>query len=140
MALLGVVGIQGWLLHQAKTPPDMASKMPVPTLAAEQSDTHIAPHIDASQLARIDARLSALESIGPAVPTPPQRDIVLGSPDALAADRNIAALLPSEPITPQALFLLQSQLAQSPSSDQAQLSAALARAINNGQVQIASKP
>ena len=37
-------------------------------------------------------------------------------------------------------FLIQSRLAQYPSSEQAQLLAALARAINNGNVQIAATP
>lgn len=145
VVLLGVIGIQGWRLHQAEKPAEKTSDAPVSSIAAEGADPPVARHvdanrIDASQLARIDARLSALETAGAATPAPAQREIVLGSPEALAADRKIAALLPDGPITPQELFLLQSQIAQSPSRDQAQLSAALARAINSGQVRIDSKP
>lgn len=145
VVLLGVIGIQGWRLHQAETPADKTNDAPASTIAAEGPDPAVARHvdanrIDANRLARIDARLSALETASATTPSPPQREIVLGSPEALAADRKIAALLPDGPMTPQELFLLQLQIAQSPSRDQAQLSAALARTINNGQVQIGSKP
>ncbi|MEQ1512810.1 MAG: hypothetical protein ABL934_09045 [Lysobacteraceae bacterium] len=150
VALLGVIGIQGWLLHQANKPAGRTNNVPASTNAVDGPDPAVARHvdanridasqIDANQLARIDARLSALETASATTPSPPQREIVLGSPEALAADRKIAALLPDGPMTPQELFLLQLQIARSPSRDQAQLSAALARTINNGQVQIGLKP
>lgn len=70
---------------------------------------------------------------------PPSR-IALGSPEALAADHKIAALLPNGPMTQAQLFEFQSQLAQLSGDERAQLSATLARAINGGRVRIASEP
>jgi len=62
------------------------------------------------------------------------------TPVSLAADRKIAALLPHGPLTQAQMLRLQMQLAQYPASERVQLSAALARSINNGRVQIASTP
>ena len=140
VVLLCVIGIQARLLSQVKTPVDKTGATPFAAMANESADHAIVQNDIANQLARIDARLSAIESTKPAPPTKPQQDIILGSPEALAADRKIAALLPDGPISQQELFLIQTQLAQYPSSEQAQLSAALARAINNGNLQIAATP
>ena len=140
VVLLCVIGIQARLLSQVKTPVDQTGATPFAAMANESPDHAIEQNDISHQLARIDARLSAIESTKPAVPTKPQQEIILGSPEALAADRKIAALLPDGPISQQELFLIQSRLAQYPSSEQAQLSAALARAINNGNVQIAATP
>ncbi len=139
-ALLGVIGVQGWFLYQAKKPADKTSDAPVSISASEPQHPAIVQHADAGELARVEARLSALENNKPLAPTPAQPDIILGSPEALAADRKIAALLPKGPMTQEELFLFQSQLAHYAASDRAQLSAAFARAINNGQVQMATEP
>jgi hypothetical protein len=139
-ALLAIIGIQGWLLFQAKKPADKTSDIRASTIAVESRDPAIAQNADAGDLARMEARLSALEDSKIAVPKSSQPDIILGSPEALAADQKIAALLPKGPMTQEELFLFQSQLAQYAASDRAQLSAAFARAINNGQVQMAAEP
>ena len=138
VVLVCVIGIQARLLYEAKTPAGKIGDVPPSTMAKEHADPAIMQNDISKQLARIDARLSALETVKPATTTTPQKEIVLGSPEALAADRKIAALLPDGPITQQELFLFQSQLAQYPSDEKAHLSAALARAINNGQVEIAA--
>jgi len=140
VVLLCVIGIQARLLHQAKTPVDKTGAPHVSAMAKEGADRGIDQNDMSNQLARIDARLSAIETSKPAPSAKPEQAIILGSPEARAADRKIAALLPDGPISQQELFLIQTQLAQYPSSEQAQLSAALARAINNGNVQIAATP
>jgi len=139
VVLLCVIGVQSRLLYQAKTPVAETVAIPASMMANEGPERAIEQNDTSNQLARIDARLSALESTKPAAPAN-QQEIILGSPEALAADRKIAALLPDGPISQQELFLIQTQLAQFPSSEQAQLSAALARAINNGNVQMATTP
>lgn len=140
VVLLCVIGIQARLLHQAKTPADKTGNVVLAPRANGHTDRAIEQSDISMHLARIDARLSAMEKTKVETAAPPQREIILGSPEALAADRKIDALLPDGPITQQELFLFQSLLAQYPSGEQAQLSAALARAINNGNVQIAAKP
>lgn len=139
VALLGIVGVQQWMLHRPKTPADDTATAPS-AIAAERPDRAIAEDAVADRLARIDARLSSLETDNSVAPAPQRPDVVLGSPEALAADRKIAALLPHGPLTQAHMLQLQMQLAQYPASERVQLSAALARAINNGQVQIASAP
>lgn len=139
VVLLVVIGIQGWLLSQAKNNAHKTDDAPTSTIITERTDPAILQNEISNQLARIDARLSLLETTEQATTATPKNEIVLGSPEALAADRKIAALLPDRPITQQELFLYQSQLAQYPSAEQAQLSAALARAINNGQLEISAK-
>lgn len=140
--LLCVIGIQGWLLHETKTPADKTGvktgDIPVSAIANENRDPAFSQNDMSNHLARIDARLSALETTKRGATNTQQQEIILGSAEALAADRKISALLPDGPLTQQELFLFQSQLAQYPSGEKAQLSAALARAINNGQVQISS--
>lgn len=142
VVLLVVIGIQGWLLSEAKKHANVTGTTgdaPASTIITEQSDPAIVQNEISNQLARIDARLSALETAKPATTPTLKHEIVLGSPEALAADRKIAVLLPDRPISQQELFLYQSQLAQYPPSEQAQLSAALARAVNNGQLEISAK-
>lgn len=146
--LLGIVGMQQWLLYRPTSHGERATSATTAVDAARRADQGIDRGVDddtakiemAERLARIDARLSSLEA-GKAVdfaPKPP--NIVVGSPEALAADRKIAALLPNAPMTQAQLFELQSRLAQYPMNERIQLSAALARAINNGRVQISSTP
>lgn len=137
--LLVVIGIQGWFLYQTKNTAKPTSEAPTATIAAQRSDAAIAPTDVSNQLARIGARLSALETAKPTNAMKPGQTIILGSPEALASDRKILALLPDDAMTQQELLLFQSQLAQYPPDEQVQLSAALARAINRGQVQVGTK-
>jgi hypothetical protein len=91
----------------------------------------------AAVLARIDARLAALETQAASSSAPPlPQKIVLGSPEALAADRKIASLLPKSSMTQQELTMFEAQLGQFSPDERHQLSAALARAINNGRIQV----
>ena len=138
--LSGVACVQGWLLYRTRTAGDETREPPIATVPAEHAGPAVAQHDVADALARIDARLSALEIAQSAAPAPAEKNIALGGPEALAADRKIAALLPNGPLTQEELFQFQTQLAHYPSSERAQLSAALARAINNGRVQIAATP
>ncbi|MCC7248508.1 MAG: hypothetical protein IT473_07790 [Lysobacter sp.] len=153
VVLLGVVGVQQWWLHRPASSAESAQATPtaVDNIDREpdqrrdqrpdrQPDRNLAQADMAERLARIDARLASLENDKTSTPTPSQPSVVLGSPEATAADRKIAALLPRGPMTQAQLFELQSQLAQYNGDERVQLSAALARAINNGRVQIASAP
>ncbi|MGH8108996.1 MAG: hypothetical protein ACREO1_09825 [Arenimonas sp.] len=138
VVLVCVIGIQARLLYEANHPAEKTGNVPVQVMANEHTDPVIVQNDISNQLARIDARLAALEATKSTAATNTQREIILGSPEAIEADRKIAALLPDGPMTQQELFLFQSQLAQYPSDEKAHLSAALARAINNGQVEIAA--
>ena len=145
LMLLAVIGVQAWFLYQAKDPAKPISLMQSESTATTErvSDATSTGNTQAvmnHQLARIDARLAALEVVKSHGEVAAEQKIVLGSHEALAADKKIAALLPREPITHQELILFQAQLAQYPPSEQFQLSAALARAINNGQLQFQLRP
>ncbi len=139
--LLCLVGMQAWLVYRVETfTSSVTDAAPVLTGPAAIDGSAMGPEPDLQMalLARIDARLAALERArAPAsatVPSPPP--IVAGSPDALAADRKLAAMVPQGPITDRQLTMLQAQIGQLPPDDFRQVSAALARAINSGQVQV----
>ena len=145
LILLAVISVQAWFLYQAKDPATRISLAQSDSttsagLGADATNTENTQTAMTHQLARIDARLAALETVKSGGETAVVQKVILGSREALAADQKIAALLPKEPITHQELILFQAQLAQYPAEQQFQLSAALARAINNGQLQFQSKP
>lgn len=140
VALLGVVGVQQWWLHRPASSAGSAQAASALVDTSDRPDRGLAHTDIAERLARIDARLASLETGKPRTPAPPGPNIVLGSPEATAADRKVAALLPPGPMTQAQLFELQSRLAQYTGDERMHLSAALARAINNGRVQIAAAP
>lgn len=140
VALLGVVGVQQWWLHRPASSAESAQAASALVDTSDRPDIDFAQSDIAERLARIDARLASLETDKPRTHAPPRPNIVLGSPEATAADRKVAALLPPGPMTQAQLFELQSRLAQHTGDERMHLSAALARAINNGRVQIAAAP
>jgi hypothetical protein len=142
-AILCLICLQVWLVYRIETLRKPATDRSVSAARGDTltgSDAGPLSNEQTALLMRIDARLATLEharsaSLSPS-PSPPSPPVVAGSPEASAADRTLAAMLPQGPITDQQLMMLQAQIGQLPSDDYRQVSAALARAINSGRVQI----
>jgi hypothetical protein len=143
IGLLLMLGLQLWLIHRVETAlrrtPDVAS---TPVSGNESADD-AAPDPLLPMLARIESRLIALEArrepapgapAGTAASPPPP--VVAGSPEALAAERELTAMLPPQPMTMTDLLALQGRIGALPAAQQQQLSAALARAVNSGRVRV----
>jgi hypothetical protein len=139
IGLLLVLGLQLWLIHRVETAlrsaPDAVS-----TGANDDASAHDAPPDPLlHMLARIESRLIALEArrepaaVASAPSLPP---VVAGSPEAFAAERELAAMLPPQPMTMADLLTLQGRIGALPAAQQQQLSAALARAVNSGRVRV----
>lgn len=143
IGLLLVLGLQLWLIHRVETAlrsaPDAVS-----TGANDDASAHDAPPDPLlHMLARIESRLIALETRrGPAAVAPAGASapslppVVAGSPEAFAAERELAAMLPPQPMTMADLLTLQGRIGALPAAQQQQLSAALARAVNSGRVRV----
>jgi len=138
MTLLVLIGLQAWSLQRIahlqasvdalrEAPEaDRAARSPSPVDAAM-----------AASLARIEARLAALESPRDphAMPKTPVADAPVISP--AAADTRLASLLPaSRSIDDRGLFDLQIRIAQLPADQREAVSLALARAINSGRLSV----
>ena len=94
----------------------------------------------AQVLARIDARLAALERAAApqasAVPSAAPTTIDPNGPAARAADAALAAMLPGPSITDAQMAQLRARIMQAPPDQQFPLDAALARAINSGRLRV----
>ena len=118
--------------------PDGRSGVP-----ATRSDTPFGAAVaddHAAVLARIDARLAALERAAApqaqAVPSAALTSIDPNSPAARAADAALSAMLPGPSITDAQMAQLRARIMQAPPDQQFPLDAALARAINSGRLRV----
>jgi hypothetical protein len=143
IGLLLVIGLQLWLIHRIETAlrgaPDAVSTAGPGNASASDAPPDPLPHM----LARIESRLIALEArrepaaVAPAGASAPSLPpVVAGSPEAFAAERELAAMLPPQPMTMADLLALQGRIGALPAAQQQQLSAALARAVNSGRVRV----
>lgn len=143
---IAILALQGWTLYRvegrtAETSPTIEPASPSAAFSQTRDDSDAL----AATLTRIDARLAALEfdaarrEGGAASTTSPTRtaaEIPVGSPAALAADRNLARLLPGGSLTQEELQQLYVGIGQQPADQRGALMAALSRAINDGRVRI----
>lgn len=94
----------------------------------------------AAVLARIDARLAALERAAApqasATASAAPKAIDPNGPAARAADAALAAMLPGPSITDAQMAQLRARILQAPPDHQFPLDAALARAINSGRLRV----
>jgi hypothetical protein len=140
IGLLLVLGLQLWLIHRVETAlrstPATASTAAPDNASADDAGPEPLLHI----LARIESRLIALdgrrEPASGATSAPPPPPVVAGSPEAFAAERALAAMLPPQPMSMGDLLALQGRIGTLPAAQQQQLSAALARAVNSGRVRV----
>lgn len=143
---IAILALQGWTLYRVESRTAEAPATNAPTSAsAALSET--SDHSDAlsATLTRIDARLAALEfdatrrENGASSDVPPPRstaEIPVGSPAALAADKNLARLLPGGSLSQEELQQVYIGIGQQPADQRGALMAALSRAINDGRVRI----
>lgn len=142
IGLLLVLGLQLWLIHRVETAlhraPDAAS-----TAADDALADDAPPDPLLHMLARIESRLIALEArrepaagARPGTTAAPPPPVVAGSAEALAAERELATMLPPQPMTMTDLLALQGRIGALPAAQQQQMSAALARAVNSGRVRV----
>lgn len=139
--LVFVVAVLAWALYartdDGVTPEErMSGESGRPDSPASAIDADTADRL-AAQLARIDARLAALEtgasrsgtlssSAPPAASTMP----------AAEADRRLALLLSGKEMSRQELAMFHVRLAPLPPADQFALSSALSRAINDQRIRL----
>jgi hypothetical protein len=141
VALTGIVGIQAWLLYREP----MLSAQPVAAsevianqraFSDTQSTAFTAEELQAMmarQVTAIDARLASIEQANSKQSV--EYKVLLGSPEAIAADRKIKELLPKEPISMEEIMMFQAMLGEYPPEERYQLMTAYARAVNSGQIQ-----
>ncbi len=143
IGLLLVLGLQLWLIHRVESALRGASASASTAARGNAPSDDGAPDPLLHMLARIESRLIALEARrepaagNPAAASSPSLPPVLaGSPEAFAAERELAAMLPPQPMTMADLLALQGRIGALPAAQQQQLSAALARAVNSGRVSV----
>lgn len=143
---IAILALQGWTLYrvESRTTDAPAANAPGSATVALAGIRH-EPDALAATLTRIDARLAALEfdavrnengAKGNASPARGAAEIPLGSPAALAADRNLARLLPGGSLTQEELQQVYVGIGLQPADQRGALMAALSRAINDGRVRI----
>lgn len=143
---IAILALQAWTLYRVESRSTEASGPKTPaSAAAALSETRDRSDALAATLTRIDARLAALEfdaarrengMAANASPTRTAAEIPVGSPAALAADRNLARLLPGGSLTQEELQQVYIGIGQQPADQRGALMAALSRAINDGRVRI----
>lgn len=141
--LIAALAVQGWMLHRASSAhiPSRNDAMPssdaggagIPGRSADSAD--IVAHLD-----RIDARLSAIEQRQALSASTAEKPASLPArldPATFAdADRRLMRLLPDRDLDHQGWLDAQAAIAAQPPDQQAGLSAALARAVNEGRVRL----
>ncbi len=140
--LLSVIGVQAWWLNRSSpltlsdgssiNPATMDAEMMAQALPADATNEQML-----TQLARIDARLAALEIRSPNAKHEPLEktlDLRPGSPLAVAADRKLQSILSSNTPTQQEIMQFQGSLASLPEQERIALSAAFSRAINEDRI------
>lgn len=143
IGLLLVLGLQLWLIHRVETALHSAPGTASAGAADDAPADGAAPDPLLHMLARIESRLIALEArresasgAPTAIAPPPLPPVVAGSPEAFAAERELAGMLPPQPMTMADLLAVQGRIGALPAAQQQQLSAALARAVNSGRVRV----
>ncbi len=139
--LVFVVAVQAWLLYARADDGNMPeermsgeSVRPAPSASAIDADT--ADRL-AAQLARIDARLAALEISAPRSGTLSSGTAPAASTmPAAEADRRLGLLLSGKEMSRQELAMFHVRLAPLPPADQFALSSALSRAINDQRIRL----
>lgn len=144
--VLAILALQGWTLYRVEN--RIAAAAPTNSPDGATAPLAISPNASdalAATLTRMDARLATLEfdaarrennMAASAKQTQVPAEIPVGSPAALAADRNIARLLPGESLTQEELQQVYAAIGQQPADQRGALVAALSRAINDGRVRI----
>jgi hypothetical protein len=143
--LFALLVIQVWLVARVQmlqAPAACASDggNGVPATSSDMPLSAPGSHNHAAVLARIDARLTALERAAapqaPAAPSAASTTIDPNGPAARAADAALAAMLPGPSITDAQMAQLRTRILQAPPDQQFPLEAALARAINSGRLRV----
>jgi hypothetical protein len=141
IALVCVIAMQGWLIYRVETAlraPQVAS-LPtriVPMVPAKDGRQIAPPPLMATPTVDGGAEVSGRSP--PPVQSGPKIDP--NSPEAKAADRKLAELLPSGEVTQRVLADYQAKLEKLPAKEQAEVSAALSRAIEDGRVVYRHEP
>jgi hypothetical protein len=147
VVLTAVVLAQGWVLFargDGLTGASTADR--IDAIGAQPTDD---PPTDASaalasQLARIDARLAALERVQPAAQPPASGLVAPASPAAAsidpqraaAADRRLAAMLADSELDQREMQHFQASIAGLPPEEQIAISAAFSRAVNEDRIRL----
>lgn len=144
--VIAILALQGWTLYRVES--RIATASPTNSPNGATAPLAVSPNASdalAATLMRMDARLATLEldaarrendaPMG-ASKTQVPAEIPVGSPAALAADRNIARLLPGGSLTQEELQQVYAVIGQQPADQRGALMAALSRAINDGRVRI----
>lgn len=144
--VIAILALQAWTLYRVES--RMAIESPADPAQGATAPLAVSPNASdalAAALTRMDARLATLEFDAArrenATPTSASKaqvpeEVPVGSPAALAADRNIARLLPGGSLTQEELQQVYVAIAQQPADQRGALMAALSRAINDGRVRI----
>ncbi|MGH8049233.1 MAG: hypothetical protein ACREPB_01085 [Arenimonas sp.] len=141
IVLLCLMAMQAWLIYRVETALSAGRGTVVSETNRETGggiDAKSGENQQTVLLAQISSRLASLEATRTTEVSSAQSGSltnVSGSAEAAAADKKLLAMLPKEPMTQEELMLFQAQFGQFPAAEQHQLSAALARAINNGRIQ-----
>lgn len=138
VALLIVIAMLAWLIYRVETALRAPQAVATPSQTADprippplQGGPQIAPPPLAGPIEGGEAGVA-----GRPPPPPPQTGpkIDPDSPEAQAADRKLAELLPQREVNQRILADYQAKLEKLPAKEQAQVSAALSRAIEQGRV------
>jgi hypothetical protein len=140
--LLGVIGVQAWWLNPPLSLAQTVGSSTENTLSEAALTAQALPANAANeklltQLARIDARLAALEIRSPDTKQEPLEktlDLLPGSPLALAADRKLRSMLPSNTPSQEEVMQFHGSLGSLPEPERIALAAALSRAINEDRI------